>query len=77
MGIFGLIVMTGRVYRTERKQFAKTLLRARIIIRVVKKDRDKANRQIERLLHNGVELTLLWAACRECGWFMSGCYPRK
>lgn len=67
MRMFGLIVMTGKSYRAERKRFAKVLLRVRDKARAVGADRDSANKQIERLLHNGVELTLLWAAVQDCG----------
>lgn len=67
MRLFGLTIMTGKAYRTERKQFAKTLLGVHDKVRLVEADRDAANRQIARLLHNSVELTLLWAAVRDCG----------
>lgn len=30
-------------------------------------DRDSANKQIQRLLHNGVELPILWASIRDAG----------
>ena len=67
MQIFGLVIMTGKVYRAERKQFAKVLLMARDKAHEAKADRDAANRHIERLLHNHLEWTLLWAAVRDCG----------
>ncbi len=66
MPVFGLIIMTGKSYRAGRKQDEQALESANAIIRAVKADRDAANKQIERLLHNHLELTLLWAACRDC-----------
>ena len=67
MTIFGLIIMTRQSYRAERKECAKIVLDTQGLVRAAEADRDAANRQIERLLHNSVELTLLWAAVRECG----------
>ncbi len=36
-------------------------------VRELTADRDAANKQIERLLHNGTELPILWAAIRQAG----------
>ncbi len=67
MQVFGLVIMTGKSYRAERKRFAKILLRERDKAHVAKADQGKANKQIERLLHNHLDLTSLWAAVRDCG----------
>ncbi len=65
--MFGLIIMTGKAYRAERKQFASILLDAHDKVRAAEADRNAADKQIERLLHNGLEVNLLWAAVRQCG----------
>ncbi len=65
--MFGLIIMTGKSYRAERKQFASILLDAHDKVRAAEADRNAADKQIERLLHSGFEVNLLWAAVRQCG----------
>ena len=69
--MFGLILWTEKRYRAEGKTHADILARVKLEaaqkLRAVEADRDAANKQIERLLHNHVELTLLSAAVRECG----------
>ena len=68
--MFGLILWTKKRYLAEGKLHARVLAKAMMEadekLRAVEGDRDSANRQIERLLHNNLELTLLWAAVRSC-----------
>lgn len=69
--MFGLVIRTNKTYMAEGKLHAKVLAKAIMEadekLRAITADRDAANKQIERLLHNNLELTLLWAAVRDCG----------
>ncbi len=68
--MFGLVLMTKKAHRAETVEsgrlLAKAIMEADEKLRAVEADRDAADKQIERLLHNGLELTLLWAAVRDC-----------
>ncbi len=68
---FGLVIKTKRTVVEETAALAKNtsglIEQLEYTIADTVADRDAANKQIERLLHNSIELTLLWAAVRECG----------
>ena len=69
--MFGFVVMKKKTYEAGEKLRARVLARAMMEadekLRAVTADRDAANMQIARLLHNSIEVTLLWAAVQECG----------
>ncbi|GAF69333.1 unnamed protein product [marine sediment metagenome] len=71
MRIFGLVITTEKASvaagKMEGKKVAGAILEIEEKRLAAVADRDSANRQVARLLHNSVELALLWGACRECG----------
>ena len=68
---FGLVITTEKTYLAEGKThariLARTMIEAEKKLRAVEADRDSANKQICRLLHNSAELTTLWNSVRQAG----------
>ena len=67
MQIFGLVIMTKKAYGAEQAQQGKSLFDVDEKLGAVEADRNVANKQIERLTHTPLELTLLWAPVRHVG----------
>lgn len=71
MRLFGLEICTVKSAEDqamrEASRAAGIITDLRLSLGDVVADRDAANKQIERLLHNGTELPILWAAIRQAG----------
>lgn len=67
MVVFGLKLMTDKAYRAERALDKKAMVGFHLESLDANAARDSADRHVERLLHNGVEVTILWAAIRDSG----------
>jgi len=70
MRLFGLVIETARSHDKavrERKRLLQAATDKTAAHRkLMEADITSANKQIGRLLHKGIELSLLWEACREC-----------
>lgn len=67
MVIFGLKIMTEKACMDERQVNGEFLMDLNSERLKAEAERDSADRHVERLLYNGTDLILLWAAVRDCG----------